>query len=67
MSLKRKKELCMKSIADYELAEAEARTLALYIWGKFYKLDSPNFELLDTLSGVISQIDNMVTGLKKID
>jgi hypothetical protein len=57
----------MKSIADYELAEAEARTLALYIWGKFYKLDSPNFELLDTLSGVISQIDNMVTGLKKID
>jgi hypothetical protein len=49
------------------LAEAkrEAESLAMSLWEKYYKEESPNFELCDSVAGVISQIDNMTTGLTK--
>ena len=51
-----------------ELARArqEAEYLALTIYNKEYK-DKPDavpFELLDTVAGVITQIDNMYTGVR---
>ena len=50
-----------------ELADAkrEAESLALSLWEKHYKEYAPNFELCDSVAGVISQIDNMTTGLSK--
>ena len=50
-----------------ELADAkrEAESLALFLWEKHYKDESPNFCLCDSVAGVISQIDNMTTGLSK--
>jgi hypothetical protein len=50
---------------DLADAKREAESLALYLWEKHYKEDSPNFELCDSVAGVISQIDNMTTGLSK--
>lgn len=42
-----------------------AQQIANYIWRNHYKAKSPKFEVLDTLDGVLSQIDNMVAGLSK--
>ncbi len=39
--------------------------LAMSMWQKHYKQESPNFEALNDLPGVISQIDNMVCGLTR--
>lgn len=50
---------------DHELALFEAKQLAKGLWNKFYKNDSPNWEVLPDLYGVISQISNMVTGLTR--
>jgi hypothetical protein len=49
-----------------ELARAhrEAANLAMFLWNKFYKDDSPNFELLKDPAGILTQIDNMLSGLK---
>ena len=44
-------------------AKREAESLAMSLWKKYYKKDSPRFELCDSVAGVISQIDNMTTGL----
>ena len=44
-------------------AKREAENLAMFLWKKYYKKDSPRFELCDSVAGVISQIDNMTTGL----
>lgn len=48
-----------------ELAEAkrEAEYLASSLWKSHYKESSPNWGLCDTVAGVITQIDNMVTGV----
>jgi len=40
-----------------------AKLLAVSIWEKHYQVDCQIFKPLDTLSGVLSQIDNMTTGL----
>ena len=39
------------------------KNLAQAIWRSHYRADSPDFQLLDDCHGVLSQIDNMVTGL----
>jgi len=44
-----------------------AKELAINIWEKFYKIDSPEWEPLDDLMGVLTQIDNMTCGLKRKD
>jgi hypothetical protein len=40
-----------------------ASSLATAIWQKHYMKESPKFELLDTIDGVLTQIDNMTFGL----
>lgn len=50
---------------DYKLALKEASNLATHMWEKFYSEESPHFELCDSLSGIMTQIDNMVTGLER--
>ena len=42
-----------------------ARDLAVSIWRDNYKTTVPNWEPLDDLAGVISQIDNMVAGMRR--
>jgi hypothetical protein len=42
-----------------------ARDLAVSIWRDNYKNTAPNWEPLEDLAGVISQIDNMVAGLRR--
>jgi hypothetical protein len=51
--------------AELEAAKLEADTLAMSLWRNDWQAESPEFELCDTPSGVISQIDNMVSGLVK--
>jgi hypothetical protein len=51
---------------EQAIAYEEATSLATALFNKYYKHESPNFELLDTTQGVISQIDNMSTGLTKV-
>lgn len=46
-------------------AKREAETLAMAMWELWYKDASPNFELLPTVAGVITQINNMASGLEK--
>ena len=43
----------------------EAVELSVYMASKFYP-ENPEFHPCDSTRGVISQIDNMVTGLKRI-
>ena len=40
-----------------------ASNLAKTIWQKHYMKESPKFALLDTIEGVLTQIDNMTCGL----
>lgn len=42
-----------------------ARDLAYYLWRKHYKKDAPDWEPFEDLYGVLSQIDNMTTGLTR--
>jgi len=44
-------------------AKREAESLAMALWRKWYKDESPDFELCDSVAGVITQINNMTTGL----
>jgi hypothetical protein len=44
-------------------AKREADSLAMSLWQKWYKNDSPDFELCDSVAGVITQISNMTSGL----
>jgi regulator of replication initiation timing len=59
------------SIDGYKLGLAEGRKeaygeavyFATVLWEKYYKEDAPNWSPCDTTAGVITQIDNMSTGL----
>lgn len=42
-----------------------AKSLAAYMHHKFYRRESPEFEVSGDMAGVLSQIDNMVTGLER--
>lgn len=55
----------IKLKAEIVRGKKEADYLALVLWNKYYKKESPTFELCDTIDGVISQIDNMTSGLTK--
>lgn len=48
-----------------ESIDRYARSLAMGIWRDHYIQTSPEFELLDSTYGVMSQIDNMLTGLAR--
>ena len=43
----------------------EASAIAMNMWETFYKTDSPQFELLTEAPGILSQIDNMYTGIRE--
>jgi hypothetical protein len=55
----------LKTLNKYVEAKREADCLATVLYKKYYTEESPDFELLDTAAGVITQINNMVSGLKK--
>ena len=44
-----------------------AKDLAVHLWESFYKDDAPDWQPLPDLCGVLSQIDNMTTGLRRED
>lgn len=51
--------------SDNGAAMREASSLAMNIWKQHYKDVSPNFELCDSVVGILTQIDNMVAGLSE--
>lgn len=51
---------------DCDVCYKEAVDLAVYMVKKFYN-ENDEFHLCDSTRGVISQIDNMVTGLVRKD
>jgi len=63
--LKKSQERIKELEDSLAAAKREAENLAMFLWKKYYKEDSPRFELCDSVAGVISQIDNMATGLVK--
>ena len=40
-----------------------AKRLAIYLWEKHYRDIAPEWEPLKDLMGVLTQIDNMISGL----
>lgn len=42
-----------------------ATRLATSVWEKYYKDDAPEWKPLPDLMGVLTQIDNMITGLTR--
>ncbi len=50
--------------AELGVAMREASHLATGMWERHYKKDSPQFELCDSVAGIISQIDNMYAGVR---
>ena len=48
---------------DQDSTYTYASSLATTIWQKHYIKESPKFALLDTIEGVLTQIDNMTCGL----
>jgi len=59
--LLQKQDLPNKTSKEYD----QLKELTLTIWKLFYREDSPNFKPFDNILGLISQIDNMVTGLTR--
>lgn len=49
-----------KYSAEYDYAV----DLAVHLWEEFYKDEVPEFEPLEDVMGVLTQIDNMTAGLK---
>lgn len=52
-----------KLVAESAETKAYIDRLAMSMHEKFFKKESPLFELLDTSDGVVSQIDNMMVGI----
>lgn len=50
---------------ELEQAKREATRLAEIIWRAEYKDDAPDWKPLDSVAGVISQIDNMFAGIRQ--
>ena len=55
--------IASSNIKDLANAEREAECLALSLWRRHYTKDSPNFELCDSVGGIITQINNMTCEL----
>ena len=49
--------------AELTEGKREAEYLANLLWERCYKKESPNFKMLNTIAGVVSQINNMIAGL----
>jgi len=59
------KELIQRMMRQEADDLAYATRLATWMARTFYREESPNWKPLDSVSGVLSQIDNMLTGLEK--
>lgn len=44
---------------------AYAQRLATYLWEQHYKQDAPDWKPLEDMTGVLTQIDNMIVGLER--
>ena len=53
--------------AENASAMREASSLAKWLHKKYYAYESPDFRLCDTPAGVMTQIDNMITGIPDIE
>lgn len=51
--------------AEPSAAHGYAQRLAISLWERHYKTDAPDWKPLPDLMGVLSQIDNMLTGLQR--
>ena len=58
-----RKLLAEKAEAERDEGKREADILATLLWERHYKDAAPDWKLLNTVSGVISQIDNMTAGI----
>jgi hypothetical protein len=56
-------ELMQKRTAELELIQLD-QSLALVSLARLLKEHAPNIEPLDTLAGLVSQLDNLMTGYK---
>ena len=52
----------MNNMTDKQNLEYAIR-LATTLWEKYYKTDAPHWKPFDDMSGVLSQIDNMIAGI----
>jgi hypothetical protein len=57
------REVKMDEIDELEHARLEAESLCMALYNKHYRDDSPDFEMLDTVGGIISQISNMTSDM----
>lgn len=53
------------NISDSWTVDPYVKQLTWWVWNKHYRQDSPDFELLDDTMGVLTQLDNMLTGLER--
>lgn len=60
------KDALFENMQRVDDKEAASR-LAMRIWDKHYRKEAPCFELCESLAGILSQIDNMVSGLSRQD
>lgn len=71
LELRKMKESAEQRIAELEAentsAMREASSLAKCLYKKYYAEESPDFRLCDTPAGVMTQIDNMITGTPDIE
>jgi hypothetical protein len=56
---------CFWRAKDRQTEYDQLRDLTVTIWKMFYQEEVPDFEPLDDILGLITQIDNMVTGLER--
>ncbi|MEE8289728.1 MAG: hypothetical protein V3R25_09990 [Nitrosomonadaceae bacterium] len=56
---------CAIAAKELESSMREVSRMAVSLWKNNYIAESPGFELLDNPSGIMTQIDNMTTGLIK--
>ena len=52
-------------LAERDDAMREASGLAMSIWRSEFRNESPEFELCDSPTGVVTQIDNMFAGIRQ--
>ena len=57
-------EQILEALKELDLARREAGSLAMALWRTHYQHQLPDFALCDSVAGIISQIDNMTTGLE---
>lgn len=63
-SLSKQITAALEAAEEYGVATDYAKRLAVSLWDKHYREHAPNWKPLDDLYGILTQIDNMICGLK---